>query len=306
MKKYTEKPPIDDLFARKLGNMSLPPSSDGFERLQARMGHTKPDARVVVFWRNPAMYGYAAAAACLLLVCLFGWLYWPTGNKTTTEGNQLAVNRSPQKPSLTPPLKQKNEQPNGRETEMIPGLPVPEAVKQISPADQVAEMQKPVTIRQSNQRPAGHSGELKRLSANELPEKNQPVLAQAKPAETKTAPDVKTPVVLQSATPDRVAENMVKPAPTTERVLDVTIAEPEALVAARQAAKNAVDDKPAVASVQKPEKETKAGNLWEQVKRFKQGEVFARQDKNDADRGLLGRAYNGLRQSFDKDKSVKQ
>ena len=62
MKKHTEKPSIDELFARKLGNMSLPPSSDGFERLQARMGQHKPEVRVV-FWRNPDLQRSMAVLA---------------------------------------------------------------------------------------------------------------------------------------------------------------------------------------------------------------------------------------------------
>src|ERR671932_476780 len=44
MKDHSEKQPIDDLFARKLGDMSLKPSADGFERLQARMNQNKPQA----------------------------------------------------------------------------------------------------------------------------------------------------------------------------------------------------------------------------------------------------------------------
>src|SRR5438874_663574 len=90
MKKPTEKQSIDELFSRKLGNMSLPPSADSFERLQARMGQNKQQGRITV-WRNPTMQRYMAAAACLLFVCLFGWLYRPS---IATKGQvQVATNQ---------------------------------------------------------------------------------------------------------------------------------------------------------------------------------------------------------------------
>ena len=93
------------------------------------------------------------------------------------------------------------------------------------------------------------------------------------------------------------------------RVLVVTIAEPEALVAARQAVKASNEEKPAIAAIEKQEKDTKATGLWQQVKRFKEGELFARRDNDNSsseDRGLLGRAYSGIKHSLDKDKPSKQ
>ncbi|RYF58670.1 MAG: hypothetical protein EOO39_34000 [Cytophagaceae bacterium] len=102
------------------------------------------------------------------------------------------------------------------------------------------------------------------------------------------------------------AKPITKPSPVTERVLVVTIAEPEALVAAR-AAKASMEEKAALAQNEKSAKDTKSSSLWQQIKRVKEGEVFARQDNTNKDEsGLLGRAYNGLKHSLEKDKTTKQ
>ncbi|GAB2572496.1 hypothetical protein GCM10027190_23110 [Spirosoma areae] len=139
------------------------------------------------------------------------------------------------------------------------------------------------------------------------PERNeQPVVAQIKPIGGKNNPvmsGVDAPANLP--TPEQLAENTVRPASATERVLVVTIAEPQALVAARQAA-TTVEENTAVALAENPQKETKSGGLWNQIKRIKQGDVFAQRNRADDERGLIGRAYSGLKQSLDKDKSTKQ
>ena len=309
MKKHTEKQPIDDLFARKLGNMSLPPSPDGFERLQARMGQGKQEARVV-FWRNPAMQRYMAAAACLLLVCLFGWLYWPADSKVI-QGEQVATNQS----SILLPTKKKTierqvDQPSERST--LKTI-TPDLINQEVNKEQLAEVSKPAEVNRRNRVVALPTINRPQMTiVNTLPVTNEAVLAQATTVDPKTKPEVMTPdVIMPTAKPasEQVADNklVTKPTQVAERVLVVTIAEPEALVAARQAAKVAVEEKPVVAANEKPVKESKVGGLWQQVKRIKQGELFARQDNgNNDDRGLLGRAYSGLKHSLDKDKSAKQ
>ena len=132
-----------------------------------------------------------------------------------------------------------------------------------------------------------------------------PILETAKPVEQIAKTDV-SPVAAEPIVDKQVAATTGKPAPATERVLVVTIAEPEALVAARRTVKASVQDE-AVANIEaKDEKETKATTLWSQVKRLKQGEIFARKDEGDDERGLIGRAYSGLKHSLDKDKSIKQ
>lgn len=312
MKKQSEKQPIDDLFARKLGNMSLPPSADGFERLQARMGKRVPEARVV-FWQNPTIQRYMAAAACLILVSLFGWLYWPSSSSSTGGENQVATNTphkrtEPQKgdsKSITTEKAEKN-QSTSEETKA-------RDINQPIQGEQVAVVEKlavqPKQMNPSVLQPAGSHKSVKPSAPSAAPEQ---VLAQTKSVEGPARQDVvSTPAADKPAVSEQVAE--VKPAakttPAAERVLVVTIAEPEALVAARQAVKAASEEKPIVALNEKQEKDAKNTGLWQQVKRFKEGELFARRDNENTtneDRGLLGRAYSGLKHSLDKDKSSKQ
>lgn len=304
MKENTEKPPIDDLFARKLGNMSLSPSPDGFERLQVRMGQKKSETKLVV-WRNPVTYGYVAAAACVATVFLFGWQYWPSDNTTQIGEKSVAVVSSGPnklKRDLREPMKQKEEQATDADVNPT----VPNKSNQSVESDQLAHITKssarPLDRYQSDSKTAR---DLSSKTDDNAP--TSPVLAQTtdqkiKPSELAPAIPV-TPPAVDNKQPV-VAIN--KPAPAAERVLEVTIAEPEALVTARQAAKASVEEKTVVASNEKQEKENKSGSLWQQVKRFKQGEVFARGENADNEQSLLGRAYNGLRHTLDKDKAAKQ
>lgn len=308
MKKHTEKPPIDELFARRLGNMSITPSPDGFERLQARMGKAKPEAKIV-FWQNPVMQRYMAAAACLVLVSLFGWLYWPSGNGADSTQTQIATNQ--RVPSGSPSEKTvpvvTDQQPQTNET-LAKGTDA--RVLDTTPADQVATVNTSPGQTLPTMNPQKRSEE--QTKPTERPAIDaMPTVAQTKPMETKVQPEIVAPVAPVNS-PKAVTEQLAdskpstKPALAQERVLEVTIAEPEALVAARQVAKTAVEAKAIAAQTDKPEKETKAGNLWQQVKRIKSGEVFARQDKfGDDEGGLLGRAYSGLKHSLEKDKSEK-
>jgi hypothetical protein len=313
MKKQSEKQPVDDLFARKLGNMSLPPSPDGFARLQARMGQSKQETKLV-FWRNPEMQRYMAAAACLLLVCLFGWLYWPSSDKSPIHGVRIATNQSGKSASKENiPTQKQVDQGKSVDNESIDNEAIPVIPDQDVATEQLAHENKAPNINKMNSSLADRTVDNHKPIRKSMPfSTNEPVFAQTSPPNTKAKPEVVKQEIIQpnlQSTTEQVAETkpIVKPVPAAERVLVVTIAEPEALVAARQAAITAVEEKSIVASADKPEKEAKTGGLWQQVKRIKQGEVFARQDSpNDDERGLLGRAYNGLKHSLDKDKSAKQ
>ncbi|MBN8822863.1 MULTISPECIES: hypothetical protein [unclassified Spirosoma] len=312
MKNQSEKQPIDDLFARKLGNMSLPPSADGFERLQARMGKRIPEARVV-FWQNPTIQRYMAAAACLILVGLFGWLYRPVGTAPTGGENQVATNtphNQTGRQKLRPKtgITQKAEESQATsEGKKATELSLPTQEEQIALVEKSA-----VRVKQADRSVRQPVKDYK-PSTKRIPSTTQePVLAQNKPVEAPTKQDVNTtPSIEKPTVPEQVADvkPTTKPTAPAERVLVVTIAEPEALVAARQAAKASGEEKATVASTEKQEKDPKATGLWQQVKRFKEGELFARRDNDNSsseDRGLLGRAYSGLKHSLDKDKSSKQ
>ena len=310
MKKHTEKQPIDDLFARKLSNMSLPPNADGFERLQARMGQNRPEARMV-FWRNPTVQRYMAAAACLVLLCSLGWLYWPSGTKMAPGESQVAINQNkPLRPEK--PVKEQHSPSVDTSTTKI-AMPSNSAINQ----EGLAKVEKISGSTQGKVRTSAQpSNEKNVVPQSEMPIRSETVLAQAVPTEHKAKPES-----VESTTPTNVTlvnqsiseqvavvdnKAITKPSPLSERVLDVTIDEPASLVAARQIAKTAIEEKTTLAINDKPEKEAKAG-LWQQVKRIKHGELFAKRDNaGDDDRGLLDRAYNGLKHSFDKDKSAKQ
>ena len=288
--------------------MSLPPSADGFGRLQARMAKNRPEARVV-FWRNPVVQRYMTAAACLLLVCLLGWRYWPLDTKTTTEIPQIAT-----KPTLPTGPQHPGEQPNLTANRSTPNVmpAVASASNQDPKNERLAHGKKASKNTGSKRSGSQPVGLKKAVFQPEAPIRSEPVLAQTKPAEHKANSEVKTAEDLTSAhqsTPELVADHKIatKSTPIAERVLVVTIAEPASLVAARQAAQAAAEEKPILATTDKSGKEAKAGGLWQQVKRIKQGELFAHGDNvgND-ERGLLGRAYSGLKHSFDKDKSAKQ
>ena len=299
MKKYTKRPPekrpIDDLFARKLGNASLPPNPDGFARLQARLGQREPEARLV-FWRNPAVYGYAAAAACLLLVFWLGISYWSTSEKSPV-GNSVAVNQAT-RPSIQKPTPTTNSATgtNGNVNTPTPDSNGPNP-EQLAASDKTEK--KPESKRNGSVNAAAR---MNRPAVKAFPAPaDEPVLARVK---SETKPDDTMPVATSAV--DKLAQNAPKPTPT-ERVLIVTIAEPAALVAARQAAARA-EPEPIMARADPADKAnppTNLAKLWRQVKRVKQGEVFARQDSND-EHGLLNRAYSGLKQSFEKDKPAKQ
>ena len=312
MKDHSEKQPIDDLFARKLGDMSLKPSADGFERLQARMNQNKPEAHVV-FWRNPAMQRYMAVAACLILVCLFGWLYQTRneGVKTSDRvaSNQLSHPQAKHQASRGQSSDQSIDSNASKKTEERTIAPTP--IEESLTREELAYSTDTKAIGTSSNKTLPTHRQPKMVSGVDVQEvTDKTVLAHTKPADSPQKNEV--PVVAgnqTSATPtERLADNATKPVIPSERVLVVTIGEPESLVAARQVAKEATPDKAVATTYDKPESEGKSGGLWQQVKRIKQGEIFARRDNTNGDdeRGLLGRAYNGLKHNLDKDKSAKQ
>ena len=305
MKKHTEKQPLDDLFARKLENMSLPPSADGLARLQARMGQGATESRVI-FWRNPDVQRYMAIAACLLLVCLFGWFY--LSNDALTLGQQPTVAVS--KPAVSPASRPSREATNHvAATQSAPDSNTPAHIGPESAGSRVTKRGGQVIGENVvANRHIDHLDRPIRKTNNVVQDVTNVVLTKLPEEVAKTGmkKSVTESAMEKPEAAPAVATITTKPAPVAERVLVVTIAEPEALVAARQAAKAQPEDKAVAAVTDKPEKEAKPATLWQQMKRLKQGEVFARKDAGDDERGLIGRAYSGIKQTLDKDKSVKQ
>ncbi|MBC7572362.1 MAG: hypothetical protein H7319_21920 [Spirosoma sp.] len=292
-----DKHPVDNLFAQKLGNAVLATNADGFARLQARMGQTQAEKKPgFVIWRNPNAQRFMAIAACLLLVCLFGWLYLSNNTVGRVEGPQVATTKSGNRPVIDVPVTPQGNILNAPTAERADGS---NPTTDNQPTGRVARLA-PKTKRQNQ---IGNTQD--RQNSNAIPPTPRTELAQNKPTEQpKTEQPASEKIVGQApvlASPDQVAA--VKPV-ATQRVLIVTIAEPERLIAARQAVKME-EMETALAAISKPEKAHKPG-FWEQVRRVKEGEVFTRADGSDDERGLLNRAFNGLKNSIDKDKTARQ
>ncbi len=293
-----DKHAVDALFARKLGNAVSSPNADGFARLQARMGQTKAEKKPgFVVWRNPNVQRFMAIAACLLLICMFGWFYLSSNTPEGLQGPQMATTESgsqavPDVPSPT--------------QDNVINAPTAERPDGSNPTVGNQPTQQVATVVPKSRKQDRISG----TSDQQITNANLPAprteLAQNTPTEQQqTEQNVPKKVVDQSSvslSPDQIAA--VKPIPATQRVLVVTIAEPERLVAARQAVKMEMMETTLAATIT-PEKVAKPG-FWEQVRRVKEGEVFARSNGSDDEGGLLNRAYNGLKNSIDKDKTSRQ
>ena len=279
MENERDKQPLDDLFAHKLGKMSLPPSPDGFERLQARMGQQNEKPIRSVRWRNPTVQRYMAVAACLLVICLFSWLYWSINS--VPKGASVAIlQASSERKALQNSKQNATIEQNGQvATITVETDPKLEPLALLKAHRQTNSSLKPaITVNRSTTA----------ITQVQSP-KSDFVLTE--PATT---------VASNSATTGQLSES--KPTTQAERVLVVTIEEPAVLVAARHE-KNRVEEQTDSATADKPAKELKTGNLWRKMKQLRQGELLAKgNDPTDDDQGLLSRAYTGLKHSIEKGK----
>jgi hypothetical protein len=275
-----EKNPLDELFARKLGKLERPPSSDSFARLQQRMQGGQERPRMII-WRNPTLQ--MAAAACVAVAFLVGWLY--TGDKS----DSLVT-------GLEPAVAIQKQQPEKPASDDSKGIAEKKAVDK---APQVAQSTStPTPERNRSVKPT-------RLKTNAVEPSASKQLIAGKAASRPKQLELRTTVVVRPAaevvaTTKATPTAPVKPA---ERVLVVTIEEPEALVAARQTAASVVNDMPVLAA--SSSKEAKA-TFWQQVKRLKQDDDVARKEGPTDESGLLSRAYKGIKQRLEKDKQTKQ
>ena len=293
-----DKHQLDDLFARKLGNAVLPTNADGYARLQARMGQSQDEKKPgFVIWRNPNMPRALAIAACLLLVCLFGWLYLSTNANQPIQGPQVATTQS-NRPAInvpeTPQDKATNAPTVDRSDESAPAT-------SNQPAEQIAAI---VSKTNKQDRITSQSSALRQVVKSTTVAIQPDALAQNQPTNQKSADALPLKTLgkgTTAPTTDPVAA--IKPV-STQRTLVVTIAEPERLVAARQAVKMEVMET-ALASASKPEQAAKPG-FWEQIRRVKEGEGLIRSDDTNDERGLLNRAFSSLKNSIEKDKTARQ
>ncbi len=276
-----EKNPLDELFARKLGKLERPPSPDSFARLQQRMQSGQEQPRMVM-WRNPTLQ--IAVAACVAVAFLMGWLY--TGDKSgslvTGSGQAVAIQK--QQPEKAANYENKGLAENAT----------------VDKATQVAQAANTITSEQ------GRSGKPTQPKTDAVePSVNKQLIAGKVASPKETQPEMTTPVVAKSATEAVATTKATSTAPVkpAERVLVVTIEEPEALVAARQTAASVVNNMPVLAA--SSSKEAKA-TFWQQVKRLKQDDDVARKEDHTDESGLLSRAYKGIKQRLEKDKQTKQ
>ncbi|WP_460980352.1 hypothetical protein [Spirosoma fluminis] len=249
-----------------------------------------------------------AVAACLVLVCLVGWLY-QTNNGRAGAGDQVANNQLPERK----PAKESQAllSPDAGSTQTTePEMETPASVNEKLNQEPLALSNKPYGATKQNTEGTTVIDKSKTgISKTGQDQAENVTLAQSMPTDKPKKEDVTSPAADSSVKPtDQVAETITKPAVTSERVLVVTIGEPETLVAARQISKEIVAEKTASTATARVDTEPRSGGLWQQINRVRQGEVFARRDNNtgDDERGLLGRAYNGLKHNLDKDKSAKQ
>ena len=285
MEKERDKQPIDDLFARKLGKMSLPASADGFERLQKRMAQQSGTPIKLGLWHNPTAKRYMAIAACFLVVCLFGWLYWPIN--LVQKNPSVAIRRSPHGQKTI-----QSSKPNVTGEQVATG------------STEISYVQKPL-----NSSKVHH--EISSVPESEIPiAASRVVSAVAQVQPIKSFPAPTEPATIASITPPQTGQSLestVKAVPPAERVLVVTIEEPAVLAAAHQEKSELDEKQPVVTMTDKPAKDAKAGNLWQKVKQLRQGELVAKSDNTaDDDQGLLSRAYTGLKHSIEKGKTARQ
>ena len=276
-----EKNPLDELFARKLGKLERPPSSDSFARLQQRMQGGQEQPRMIV-WRNPTLQ--MAAAACVAIAFLIGWHYTGNGSGSIVTGSEQSV--AIQKKQPEKPVEYNSKGTAEKET--------------VDKAPQVAQSTNTVTTERSRSTKSTQSAtNVVKLSVNKQ------LMAGKVSVPNETQSELTTSTVVKPATEAVVTTKATPTAPMkpAERVLVVTIEEPEALVAARQTAASVVNNMPVLAA--SSSKEGKA-TFWQQVKRLKQDDDVARKEGATDESGLLSRAYKGIKQRLEKDKQAKQ
>ncbi len=276
-----EKNPLDELFARKLGKLERPPSPDSFARLQQRMQGGQEQPRMVV-WRNPTLQ--MAAAACVAVAFLLGWLYSGDKSGSIVTGSEQTVAIQ----------KQQSEKPVNDDSRRIAEKEVTDEAPQVAQSPSTATIERSRSVKPTQ--PA--------TDAVKLPVNKQLIAGKAASSK-ETQPELTTPVVAKPTTEVVVTTKATPTAPVkpAERVLVVTIEEPEALVAARQTAASVVNNMPVLAA--SSSKEAKA-TFWQQVKRLKQDDDVARKEGPTDESGLLSRAYKGIKQRLEKDKQIKQ
>jgi hypothetical protein len=273
--KLRDESPVDELFARRLARHSVKPDPAAWERLQTRLaGDSAP--RIVVFWQNPAVVRYAAAACVTLLLLAGGWWFLRPLDEILIVHNQRVT--QPEKREQLP------------KTVPTTDRPLPPMTRQTQPM--IARNAR--TLPSSN--PAGQAvanakrAEPKPARSNALP--NQ------QPGEQLAQTEIK-PLTISSVTVPKPTEK-----PITGRVLVVTIAEPDALIEARQAANWSESAEKIIVMADRANPTATDSNLSAQRRRGNRG-VGATVASTD-DQSLLNLAYRAIKNKVTTNKSLKQ
>lgn len=299
MKKHTEKQPIDDLFARKLGDMSITPGAKSWDELQHRLGNDRT-ARIVPVW-----YRYAAAAACVVLAGGIGWKLYPT-NETG-------------KPAVAVITEKANETGITSKPRTATSLPAPDKMPlAVNTGTTLAENESGRQAKKVADK-AGTSTEISRqgviMPQPEVTGIPQPVKGPV-PEENKAVAKVSIPVEkLPAAVPETVKPMTVeslKPGITeesVERKLVVVINTPVQTIPKAGEA-GGIIQREALSQQENAEDEglSKASKLFKKLKRIKSGEALAYKGEagDEEDAGLISRLYGNVRQSLETKKASKQ
>jgi hypothetical protein len=274
-----DKSPVDDLFARRLGQHSIVPDKAAWERLQSKMAG-QPEARVLAFWQNPMVHRYAAAACVSALLLVGGWLLLRPTDGTITRQNQIATAGTSQKTAKANITKKGQSNLENR-------------IKDQRIAVQRSENQGLV------QQPATSS-------VSKFAEK---MIAQTRRSEKQLIPTPKpvnqrpgSQLAKTETLPTEISPITIPAKPVAEQVLIVTIAEPDALIEARQAA-NWSESAEKTLVVDVSAQPTRNNSLFQQLKRVREGNGLELAGNDD--QSLLSRAYQTIKKKTN-NKSLKQ
>jgi hypothetical protein len=290
-----EESPVDALFARRLGQHSIAPPKAGWERLQARVSG-QPETRVLLFWQNPVTYRYAAAACVMALLLAGGWLLLGPRSSALMPENELATS-----------VKNKN-----RANGFTKKQPRQQQTQPINQAEELAQKQMPQpTLGVLNQKqkpiyPNANGALTVRKTTQQKPGTQLAIINQAEQNAAKTELKFDEPKPIQLAKTEIRPSSASAISPQTklvsEQVLVVTIAEPDALIEARQAA-NWSESAEKTLVVEVAKQPTKGRKLLDQLKRVRDGEGLELAGNDD--QSLLSRAFQTIKNKTN-NKPIKQ
>lgn len=294
MKKQTEKLPIDDLFSRKLEKMSLEPSADAWEILQAKIGNS-PVRRI-----TPSWYWYAAAAACVVLVATIGRVSWSTFVADDKSGQEVAIT------SRVYQLKTKLAAPAVKESNTSAGA------HQQMPLI-VLDAQRPTLVQASKQPQQQHNKEETVALQDRIEIKNTEDKLPLERAEDLAGNMVESVIPKTDVKAIAPINSQAANKHTEERTLVVSIAAPSTVLvndqprnARQETLISAFNDN----KTDEEQKPTKAVRFLRKLKQLKEGEEVlvanVKQEDNEDESGLLGRLYGNVRHSIDSKKAGKK